>query len=124
MTVGLGCVESRTITRAGSVRAIARKPSRTRRWNSTCSPSKRSGARTPPRTRARVRSRPVSTGQSRQLVEQFQIETAAIALVGDGRVGIAVGDYDLARRERGLELFAHMLCAVGEHQQQLGRDVE
>ena len=42
LTVASSRVESMTVTRAGSARAIVMKPSRTRRWNSTCSPSKRS----------------------------------------------------------------------------------
>ena len=103
------------------------KPSRTRRWNSTCSPSKRSGPRTSPRARARVRARPVSTGQSStivsvgpdtvagepvELVEQLQIEAAAIALVGGGRIGVAVGDHDLARCQRRAAAF-HARAARG-----------
>src|SRR5580704_6250223 len=59
-----------------------------------------------------------------QLAEQLEIEAAAVALVSGGRIGIAIGNHYFAGGQQWPEFFAHVLCAIGKHQQQFSRNVE
>src|SRR5277367_2994687 len=59
-----------------------------------------------------------------QLAEQLEIEAAAVTLVRGGRIGIAIGNNYFAGGQRGPEFFAHVLRAVGQHQQQFSSDVQ
>ncbi len=64
--------------------------------------------------------RHVVGSESVQLAEQFEIEAAPVALVGSGRIRIAIRDNNLSSLKSGPELFAHVLRTIGEHQQQFG----
>src|SRR5271170_3910137 len=59
-----------------------------------------------------------------QFAEQLEIEAAAVALVSGGRIGIAIGNHYFAGSQRGPKFFAHVLRAVGQHQQQFSGNVE
>ena len=49
---------------------------------------------------------------------------AAAALVGLGRIGVAIAEHDSAAVERRADDFCDGLGAVGEHQAQLGARIE
>jgi hypothetical protein len=57
-------------------------------------------------------------------VDERGREAAPAALVGDGRIGVAVGEDDVAGRERGADELADVLRAVGGVEQQLSERID
>ena len=91
----------------GRPRPVSRNASRTRRWNSSDSPSIRSRSANRPKPCSGSRSSTTVRCGRRSWVAQratcstsASVEGAAGALVGQRRVDVAVGDHDLAALER------------------------
>ena len=134
--VQLRAPESITITRRARRWAMVEKPVADLAMELQSARLRNDRARARRRARAARALQPGSTGQSSTMVrsgvtpvagqpvefaEQLQIEAAAITLVGDSGVRVAIGDHDLAASQRRFELLAHVLGAIGQHQQQLRR---
>ena len=129
-TSSAGRVASTTAKRPGSAAARARKPSRTRRWKARSnSASKR--VTSPGATRAR----PASTGRSSRIVrsgpqavggrglerpQPLERDARAVALVGEGRVGIAGAQDGATGLERRPDDLGHELAACGVEQERVG----
>ncbi len=58
-----------------------------------------------------------------QLADHLGIEAASVALVGDGGVGVAVGQHDAARAEPGLDALDDVLPPGGQEQEHLGQRI-
>src|SRR4030095_6745551 len=54
-----------------------------------------------------------------ELADEIGIDTAALALVGDGRVGVAVAEDDATACEPRADLFRDVLLACGHEQEHL-----
>src|SRR5687768_6130225 len=63
--------------------------------------------------------REAAGGVDVQLANEVEIDTPAVSLVGDGRVGVAVAEHDPTAREPAIDLLRHVLMPRGHEQEDL-----